>query len=74
MRTAWPLVAAALVVVGLADSVIATYVLLPAFGGRADYYWAYQSLGHNVPQVIGHMITHPVGSLRVLMTPRVKDM
>ena len=66
------LVAAALVVVGLADSVLATYVLIPAFGGRADYYWAYQSLGNNVPQVIGHMITHPAGSLRVLMTPRVK--
>jgi uncharacterized membrane protein len=66
------LVAAALVVVGLADSVLATYMLIPAFGGRADYYWAYQSLGNNVPQVIGHMITHPVGSLRVLMTPRVK--
>jgi uncharacterized membrane protein len=29
-------------------------------------------LGNNVPQVIGHMITHPAGSLRVLMTPRVK--
>jgi uncharacterized membrane protein len=66
------LVAGALVAVGLADSVLATYVLIPAFGGRADYYWAYQSLGTNVPQVIGHLITHPVGSLRVLMTPRVK--
>jgi uncharacterized membrane protein len=66
------LVAAALVVVGLADSVLATYAAIPAFGGRADYYWAYQSLGNNVPQVIGHIITHPAGSLRVLMTPRVK--
>ncbi len=61
-----------LVVVGFAYSVFATYVLIPAFGGRANYYWAYQSLGNNVPQAVGHMITHPVSSLRVLITPRVK--
>jgi uncharacterized membrane protein len=61
-----------LVAVGLADSVLATYVLIPAFGGRSDYYWAYGALGSNVPQVIGHIVTHPASSLRVLITPRVK--
>jgi uncharacterized membrane protein len=61
-----------LVAVGLADSVLATYVLIPAFGGRSDYYWAYGALGNNVPQVIGHIVTHPASSLRVLITPRVK--
>ena len=61
-----------LVVVGFADTVVATYVLIPAFGGHADYYWAYQSLGNNVPQAIGHLITHPVSSLRLLITPQVK--
>jgi uncharacterized membrane protein len=61
-----------LVVVGFADTVFATYVLIPAFGGRADYYWAYQSLGNNVPHAIGHLITHPVSSLRLLITPQVK--
>jgi uncharacterized membrane protein len=61
-----------LVVVGLADSVLATYVLISAFGGRSDYYWAYGALGNNVPQVIGHIVTHPASSLRVLITPRVK--
>ena len=66
------LVAVALVVVGLADSVLATYVLIPAFGGRSDYYWAYQALGNNVPQAAVHLITHPVSSLRLLITPRVK--
>jgi uncharacterized membrane protein len=66
------LVGIALVVVGLADSVLATYVLIPAFGGRSDYYWAYQALGNNVPQAAVHLITHPVSSLRLLITPRVK--
>ena len=61
-----------LVAVGIAYSVLATYVLIPAAPGRADYYWAYQSLGSNVPQVIGHIVVHPVSSARVLITPRVK--
>jgi hypothetical protein len=47
-------------------------VLIPAFGGRAGYYWAYGALGGNVPQVFGHLILHPLSSLRVLITPRVK--
>jgi uncharacterized membrane protein len=66
------LVALALIVVGLADSVFATYVLIPAFGGRADYYWAYQALGNNVPQAAEHLVTHPISSLKLLITPRVK--
>lgn len=61
-----------LVAIGLAYSVLATYVLIPAFGGRSDYYWAYGALGNNVPQVIGHIITHPASSFRVLITPGVK--
>jgi uncharacterized membrane protein len=64
-------VAVALIVVGLADTVVATYILIPAFGGRSDYYWAYTALGRNVPQAIGHLITHPA-SLKLLVTPRVK--
>jgi uncharacterized membrane protein len=66
------LVAAAIIVVGIADTVLATYVLIPAFGGRFDYYWAYTSLGSNASQAVGHLITHPVSSLRLLVTPRVK--
>src|SRR5450755_2712645 len=71
VRRKW-LVAIGLVVVGVVYTAFATYVLIPAFGGRADYYWAYSSLGNNVPQVIGHMIAHPRSSLQVLFTPRVK--
>ncbi|HTW00629.1 MAG TPA: DUF2079 domain-containing protein [Streptosporangiaceae bacterium] len=66
------LVAAALVVGGLLASFIAIYVLIPAFGGRSGYYWAYTDLGPNLTQAAGHLITHPLSSLRLLITPRVK--
>lgn len=66
------LVAAALIVLGVADTWLATYVLIPAFGGRSDYYWAYGALGRNVPQAAAHIVAHPVGALRLFVTPRVK--
>src|SRR5262249_23135415 len=65
-------VAVALIAVGLADSWLATYVLIPAVGGRSGYYWAYDALGRNVPQVIGHIVVHPLDAMRLLVTPRVK--
>jgi uncharacterized membrane protein len=61
----------ALVVAGLADTIIATYVLIPAFGGRSSYYWAYTALGPHAPQAAWHLITDPA-SLRLLVTPEVK--
>ena len=61
-----------LAAVGLAASVVSIYVLIPAFGGRSGYYWGYGALGGNVPQVFGHIIAHPLSSLRILVTPRVK--
>jgi uncharacterized membrane protein len=66
------LVGCLLIVGGLLDTVIATYVLIPAFGGRSDYYWAYTALGANGQQVVGHLVTHPLSSLKLLITPRVK--
>jgi uncharacterized membrane protein len=66
------LVAAALIAAGIAATALATYVLIPAFGGRSGYYWAYPALGSNVPQAALHLITHPASSLRLLITPRVK--
>jgi uncharacterized membrane protein len=66
------LVGCLLIVGGLLDTVIATYVLIPAFGGRSDYYWAYTALGANGQQAVGHLITHPLSSLKLLITPRVK--
>ena len=66
------LVGAVLIVAGIADTLLATYVLIPAFGGRSDYYWAYTALGPHVPQAAWHLITHPASSLGLLITPRVK--
>jgi uncharacterized membrane protein len=61
-----------LIVAGIVYTGLATYLLIPAFGGRADYYWAYGSLGRDVPQVVWHLVRHPLSSLRMLVTPRVK--
>jgi uncharacterized membrane protein len=66
------LAGAALIVAGVADTVLATYVLIPAFGGRSGYYWAYTALGRGVPQALGHLVTHPVSSLELLVTPQMK--
>src|SRR5215813_12439974 len=66
------LAAAAIIVAGIADTVLAIYVLIPAFGGRSYYYWAYTSLGSNAGQAAWHLITHPASSLQLLVMPRVK--
>jgi uncharacterized membrane protein len=66
------LVGAALIVAGVADTWVATYVLIPAFGGRTSYYWAYGALGNNLPQVLTHIVAHPVSAVRLFVTPRVK--
>jgi uncharacterized membrane protein len=66
------LVAVALIAAGIAGTVVATYVLIPAFGGRSDYYWAYTSLGSNAGQAAQHLVLHPLSSLELLITPRVK--
>jgi uncharacterized membrane protein len=65
-------VAGALVMGGLADMFITTYLLIPAFGGRSGYYWAYNALGGNVSEAAGHAITHPGTALHLLVTPDVK--
>ena len=66
------LVGVMLIVVGAAYTMLATDVLIPAFGGRANYYWAYSRLGHNVPQVVLHLIEHPGQFLRTMLVPRIK--
>ena len=70
-RSRW-LLGAALIAGGIGAAVLATFVLRPAFGGRADYYWGYWSLGPNLPQAAGHALTHPLAAAQLLITPRVK--
>jgi uncharacterized membrane protein len=64
--------AAAFVVAGLAWTWLASRVLIPAFGGRADYYWAYDALGRDLPHAALHALTHPWTAITLLVTPHVK--
>jgi uncharacterized membrane protein len=61
-----------LVAGGLAATLLATFVLRPAFGGRAGYYWAYWSLGSNARLAAGHALRDPLLAARLLVTPQVK--
>jgi uncharacterized membrane protein len=64
--------AAVFVVAGLAWTWLAARVLIPASGGSANYYWAYDALGRDVPHAAAHALTHPGTTLRLLVTPQVK--
>jgi uncharacterized membrane protein len=66
------LVGLILIVVGLVDTIVAVYVLIPAFGGRSDYYWAYDAFGHNAGEALRFMISHPISVVREMVTPSVK--
>jgi hypothetical protein len=62
----------ALVAAGLAAVVISLYVIIPAMGGRSDYYFAYGAFGSNVPQALLHMAEHPARAAAELISPRMK--
>ena len=64
--------AAGFVVAGVVWTGLASRVLIPAFGGDADYYWAYDALGRDLPHAAAHALTHPWTALRLLVTPQVK--
>ena len=66
------LLGVSLFVLGFGYTVLAVYVLIPAFGGHSDYYWAYTSLGANASQALTHLLLHPWSSLQVLITPAGK--
>jgi hypothetical protein len=66
------LLAAGLITAGVAAMLLATYVLRPAFGGRASYYWAYWSLGPDVSQAAGHALRDPLAVARLAVSPGEK--
>jgi hypothetical protein len=47
-------------------------VLIPAFGGSATFYWAYDQFGSTLGSALMSVITHPLHALRVFVTPWVK--
>src|SRR5437868_266844 len=59
-------------VVGFAYSLIAVKVLIPAFGGRSNYYWAYSALGRDFGEVAVNAVTNPLLVIQVLLEPLVK--
>ena len=62
----------AFVVGGLAATWAATHLLIPAFGGSASFYWAYDQFGSSLGSALIGVITHPLHALRVFVTPWVK--
>jgi uncharacterized membrane protein len=62
----------AFVAVGLAWTWLAARVLIPAFGGDPNYYWAYGVLGDDLPGVVAHLVTRPWDAFRLLVSPPVK--
>lgn len=57
---------------GVAATLIATRVLIPRFGGRADYYWAYWPLGRDLRQAVVHAVTRPGDVVALLTDPPLK--
>ncbi|MEU8248019.1 DUF2079 domain-containing protein [Nonomuraea sp. NPDC048916] len=57
---------------GLGFSWLASQVLIPLFGGRSDYYWAYGALGPDLPAAARTALTDPLTVIAQLGTPPVK--
>jgi uncharacterized membrane protein len=57
---------------GLGTVVVATDVLLPAFGGRPGFYWTYQQFGSSMPSAAWHALTHPLVTATTFVEPDYK--
>ncbi len=60
---------AAYIVAGLVATWVSSRLIIAAFGGDNDYYWAYGSLGPDLPHAAVHALTHPWDVASVLGTP-----
>ncbi|WP_051108942.1 DUF2079 domain-containing protein [Actinomadura flavalba] len=60
---------AAFTAAGAVAAWVASRVLIAAFGGDNDYYWAYGGLGPDVRGVVAHALTHPWDVAVALGTP-----
>jgi uncharacterized membrane protein len=63
---------AGLVVAGIAQTWVATKLIIPAFGGKPDYYWHYDALGDTVPSAAWYTLTHPIDVLQIATDPAIK--
>ncbi|MEV4511137.1 DUF2079 domain-containing protein [Dactylosporangium sp. NPDC049525] len=57
---------------GPAYTAFATQVIIPAFGGRSDYYWSYNHLGPTAPAVLWHVVSQPLDAWYTLTHPTTK--
>ncbi|GLZ05308.1 hypothetical protein Acsp03_27740 [Actinomadura sp. NBRC 104412] len=57
---------------GTAATWAASRVLITLFGGDNDYYWAYGSLGEDMPDAVLYVLTHPWAVPDALSSPPVK--
>jgi uncharacterized membrane protein len=73
LRTQKWRLAGVLAVAGLATTVLADRVLIPAFGGKSGYYWDYYAaLGSGPLQAAWHVIRHPFSTFHLMVTPHAK--
>ncbi len=73
-RRGWRAMGGGFVAGGLAHTWLASQVLIPLFGGRADYYWAYGALGADFGGVARTALSDPGAVLAQLWSPPVKLM
>lgn len=53
--------------------VLAYKVVIPALAGRSYAHWAYSGLGPDPASALGHLVAHPIDSVRTFLTPRDKQ-
>ncbi|MDL4771744.1 MULTISPECIES: DUF2079 domain-containing protein [Thermomonosporaceae] len=71
---AWPLrgdrpAGFACLAAGLVATWVCSRLIIAAFGGDNDYYWAYGSLGPDLPSAAAHALTRPWDVVATLTTP-----
>ncbi|MEU5877966.1 DUF2079 domain-containing protein [Spirillospora sp. NPDC047279] len=60
------------IVTGMVATWVSSRVLISAFGGDDDYYWAYGAFGPDLPSAALHLLTHPWDAVTMLGTPPIK--
>jgi uncharacterized membrane protein len=54
---------------GVAATAVCSKIAIAAFGGDNDYYWAYTSLGRDLPHAAAHVLLHPWDAAAMIGTP-----
>ncbi len=73
LRTRQWKLAGALILGGFIATVVIDDAVIPAFGGKAGYYWSYYTqLGPNPAAAAWHVVRHPWATMKLAVTPHVK--